>query len=123
MAPDPGESDLRTPPAGQGLVCPVCGGALSVFPRWGGAVLQCRAGHAFSPSDFLRERPASAKLSLEELLRLGWEKADRLRRIADHAKVNGRPDLAASLKADLESLEGRNRSLEEALRKFPPPPA
>jgi two-component system chemotaxis response regulator CheB len=105
------------------LTCPACGGVLSKLKAEHPLRFRCQVGHAYTADALARQQEGRVDEALRVALRIIEERADRVHRMAEDGRHNGRPAIAAMYDARAaEYREYANTIRRVVLHSFDPKP-
>lgn len=97
------------------LTCPACGRLLEIVEGSANLRFHCPTGHFFFIKDLLQAQAQGARRSLEQVARLWEGRASVLRSLAERARRDHHPSVAASYLREIGRLEERVELLRDHL--------
>jgi hypothetical protein len=107
------DRDADTP---VGLICPQCCTLVSVVSGVHRLMFHCLRGHGFGVDELIGTQSVGARESLYALVSAWQQKSAALAKVAEKARREGYPDLAASFEREVGKLEARLRAVRQAFR-------
>jgi two-component system, chemotaxis family, protein-glutamate methylesterase/glutaminase len=99
------------------LTCPECGGVIWEAPDGEVARFRCNVGHSFSAESMLELQSDSVETALWTALRVLEERADLLRRLADHQRESGNEFSARGFELRAREVSDRAEVLRHAIAR------
>jgi two-component system chemotaxis response regulator CheB len=97
------------------MSCPDCGGVLSQVRRGPPLRFRCQIGHAYTAETLVAEKDGTVEEAMRVAMRIMEERAVLSRKMAEEARLSGRPAAAASFEQRLDQIDAYIAILRRAI--------